>query len=79
MATVVEEKEKDILLINGQPYEGFVDDNGCKKCSELRIYSYEYDAFFCAGCNEWLEPACSDAACAYCRNRPPTPLHPKEH
>lgn len=35
--------------------------------------SDEYDAYYCLICNEWIEPKCSDADCAYCAKRPATP------
>ena len=66
--------EGGTLLINGKNYEGFVDDGFCSKCSEQRIYSDQYDAFFCAGCNEWSEDVCNDPNCGYCNGRPWKPL-----
>jgi hypothetical protein len=71
---VVVEDEGDVLLINGKEYEGFVDDGICTQCSEQRIYSEQHDAFFCAECNLWLEDACSDSNCGYCKGRPWKPL-----
>jgi hypothetical protein len=73
MANVIKE-ENDVLLINGHKFDGFIDDALCPKCSEFRICSEEYDAYFCAACNEWLESACSDATCEFCSSRPNKPL-----
>jgi hypothetical protein len=39
MATVIENDEKDVLVINGLKFEGFIDDAVCEKCSERRIYT----------------------------------------
>ena len=77
MATVIENDEKDVLVINGQEFEGFIDDAVCEKCSERRIYSWQYDAYFCAQCNAWIDDACSDPGCEYCADRPfkPVPQH----
>lgn len=68
IATVIEDEEKGVLLINGQECDGFVDEVPCKKCSALRIYSTLYDAYFCAQCNEWIEVACTDPNCESVRN-----------
>lgn len=34
-------------------------------------YSNQYDAYYCSGCGEWVEPKCSDPACVFCHARPP--------
>ena len=67
MHSLVENKERDVLLINGQEFNGFIDDVGCQKCAHLRIYSFEYDAYFFFFFNEWLEEACNDASCEFLR------------
>jgi hypothetical protein len=74
MATVIENEENDVLVINGLKFEGFIDDAVCEKCSERRIYSSRYDAYFCAQCNEWMEDACKDPSCEFCAYRPFKPL-----
>jgi hypothetical protein len=66
--------ENGVLLIDGHKIDGFVDDKLCPHCSESRIYFNDYDAFFCASCNKWLEPQCSDKTCNYCKHRPIKPL-----
>lgn len=40
-----------------------------------RAISYDgtYDSYFCATCNIWADPACSDSRCTYCRQRPVVP------
>jgi hypothetical protein len=73
MVNVVE-GENGVLFINERKFEGFIDDVVCPKCSEFRIYSDKYDSYFCANCNEWLESACRDTTCEYCRKRPSKPL-----
>lgn len=42
-------------------------------CQEEAKYSEEYDAFYCAPCNAWLESTCDDPTCEFCINRPKTP------
>ena len=76
MANVTEIADKDGLLIDGQEYDAFIDNLPCRSCSELRIYSYRYDAYFCAHCNYWIEDACSDSTCEFCANRPIAPIIP---
>ena len=76
MATVFENDEKDVLVINEQEFNGFIDDALCEKCLERRIYSSQYDAYFCAQCNEWIEDACPDSSCEFCARRPFKPLLP---
>ena len=74
MANIIKGKENGVLFINGQKFDGIIDDMPCPKCSEFRIYSDDFDAYFCAACNEWLESACSDTTCEFCKDRPDKPL-----
>lgn len=74
MASVMNGEENGVLFINGHKFNGFIDNAFCPKCSEARIYSDDYDAYFCAACNEWLESTCSDVTCEYCKSRPSNPL-----
>ncbi len=74
MANVIKGEENGVLFINGHKFDGIIDDTLCPKCSESKIYSDDYDAYFCAACDEWLESACSDATCQFCRSRPIKPL-----
>ena len=46
----------------------------CAICHEQIIYSEQYDAYYCYGCNVWLEGKCSDPECYFCPNRPEKPL-----
>jgi len=39
-----------------------------------RRYSGEYDAYYNAYTNEWLEASCHDINCMFCVNRPARPL-----
>jgi hypothetical protein len=39
----------------------------------VKVYSEEYDAYYCETCNEWLESSCDDPTCEYCVNRPKVP------
>ena len=74
MLDIVENEENGVVTIGEYEVEGFVDDQLCPKCNEPRIYSFDYDAFFCPQCNVWLESACKDSTCEYCRKRPWKPL-----
>ena len=47
--------------------------NFCKDCNEKKLYSDEFDAYYCETCNKWLESTCSDPNCEYCVRRPQTP------
>jgi hypothetical protein len=33
----------------------------------------EFDAYFCATCDEWDETACGDTRCEFCAKRPGRP------
>ena len=47
----------------------------CPFCGEeCTFYYYKYDAACCLYCDTWLEKACGDPNCTYCRNRPDSPL-----
>jgi len=74
MLNIVDDEDKGVIVIGGYEIEGFIDDRVCPQCSERRIYFIDYDSFFCASCNMWLESGCNDATCDYCKSRPKTPL-----
>ncbi len=74
MLNVTENEERGVVIIGEHEVEGFIDEQLCPKCQQPRIYSDVYDAYFCPQCNMWLESACSDPNCEYCRNRPEKPL-----
>lgn len=46
----------------------------CKFCGEHPVYYEKYDAIFCPTENKWLETACSDNICEYCKDRPVRPI-----
>ena len=46
----------------------------CGVCGNKTIHNDRYDAYYCAICNRWQEPACSDDTCEFCSNRPRRPL-----
>lgn len=48
-------------------------DSRCHVCLEPLAYHDEFDAQFCAVCDEWREEACSDPTCNYCFTRPQKP------
>jgi hypothetical protein len=74
MLSVIEDNDKGVVPIDGREIDGFIDERVCPGCGQARIYYDDYDAFFCAFCNVWLESGCGDAACEYCRSRPEKPI-----
>jgi len=69
-----EDKKNSLVIIDGTPISGFIDEGACPKCMCDRIYSHDYDAYFCINCNEWIESQCGDSSCEYCKKRPEKPL-----
>lgn len=66
--------EKELLDSKGNPVAWLVENQLCSKCSNNAIYYYEqFDASFCATCNEWAEGTCTDTECEYCSVRPAKP------
>ncbi|MCH4824879.1 MAG: hypothetical protein N2C11_05085 [Planococcus sp. (in: firmicutes)] len=49
----------------------------CHTCLDALIFDDEFDASYCASCNEWREEPCTDISCEYCENRPKRPLDPR--
>lgn len=46
------------------------------KCAKHNLkYNKKYEAVYCADCNEWIDPKCSDMKCKFCNNRPEKPLN----
>jgi hypothetical protein len=45
----------------------------CDKCTDRFVYSDQWDAYYCAQCNEWKEVQCSDPNCNFCPGRPRRP------
>lgn len=68
-----EEAGKGLVFINGLAICAFIDEGLCQKCHKNKIYSYEFDAYFCIHCDEWLEKPCQDPDCRHCPKRPAKP------
>ncbi len=68
-----EEAAKGLVFIDGLAICAFIDEDLCKKCQKNKIYSYEFDAYFCIHCDEWLEKPCQDPDCRHCPKRPAKP------
>jgi len=63
------------VRIGEEVIPGFPDaERRCPSCDQVLFYHDTFDAYYCAFCNAWLEGACSDSACEYCRARPSHPL-----
>lgn len=49
----------------------------CPKCEAEAERSVRHDAYFCAKCDQWLEPVCfgqlPNDPCIYCKERPEKP------
>lgn len=46
--------------------------NFCR-CGYKKLYSAEFDSYYCEKCNEWLEDVCTDRDYVYCNNQPNRP------
>ena len=77
MPAVVYNQESGTLTIDGITIDGNRWPQPCPKCSGSTFYYDSYDAAFCPDCNVWLEPACTDATCDYCADRPARPWPPR--
>ena len=73
----IEDTGKGWVVIDGRKITGHIGPGQCPSCSGPRIYHDDYDAYFCASCNAWLEKRCSDIKCNYCSDRPEWPLGSK--
>ena len=75
---IVENEQDGTVTIDGAiTIDGLVmdiKDAQCDKCQSEVIYYDDYDAYFCAYCNVWLEDRCGEPGCGYCANRPEKPL-----
>jgi hypothetical protein len=67
-------EEEGWIIIDGVRVEGHMTEECCPSCNRPLIYHETYDAHFCAFCNRWIEEACGDPKCAFCRDRPCFPL-----
>ena len=63
---IVEDENNGIVKIDEIELIGFIDDVLCDYCKKERIYFDDFDSFFCAHCNIWLEQKCCDSKCEYC-------------
>jgi hypothetical protein len=47
----------------------------CRKCTSIAGVFHDefFDAFYCKDCDIWLEGACPDPECCYCKGRPEVP------
>lgn len=46
----------------------------CPVCFQMLRFSDDFDALYCASCNEWVEITCVDLSCELCQSRPEHPL-----
>ena len=46
----------------------------CVHCGTMRVYSEEYDSYYCSKCLYWLERICLDRFCQFCADRPKYPV-----
>jgi len=56
-------------------------ERACEKCVRDLLYCEAHDAYFCPGCDQWLEKRCGDLDCSFCPERPEQPsrcLHSTE-
>jgi hypothetical protein len=74
MPRIKEDRARTEVTIDGIRLSGWIDRVPCNVCGTRRVYHEQFDAYFCADCNEWKEPRCSDPACRYCPSRPERPL-----
>lgn len=42
-------------------------------CPHPRSYSERWDAYYCKKCDKWIEAACRDPDCEFCKGRPEKP------
>lgn len=71
---IIEDQEKNLVIIDGLEINGFIDDTPCAVCGQPQVFYEEYDAFFCPRCNKWIDSKCGDSTYSYCSKRPDTPL-----
>lgn len=45
----------------------------CDHCGNNTYYCVEHDADHCSFCDKWLENACKDPQCEFCKDRPDKP------
>ena len=53
---VKQDKERQVVEIEGIELSGWITKKRCKKCKDLMVYHEQYDEDFCPKCNEWAEP-----------------------
>jgi len=62
---IIEDIDKNEVIINDIRIEGSIADEKCPKCNNFLILYEKYDSYFCAYCNEWTERKCSDPDCFF--------------
>lgn len=45
----------------------------CEVCGSNLYDMLKYDSICCLKCNTWLEEACEDVSCIFCKDRPQLP------
>ncbi|MDE4086240.1 MULTISPECIES: hypothetical protein [unclassified Planococcus (in: firmicutes)] len=71
--------EKGLYLLADKKFINWMDVHTfCHTCMDPLTFDNEFDASYCASCNEWREERCSDISCEYCENRPERPLDPRK-
>lgn len=68
------EKHGKVIINDFEFYGQIQQGKVCSKCKCNLVYYDEFDTYFCPECNRWMESKCNDPECAYCPNRPETPL-----
>ena len=70
--------EQCLTAIESIPYKRKNQTNWAKDAIKehfsMKIYNEEYDSYYDANKNEWLEKTCSDPTCEFCSARPSNPL-----
>lgn len=69
------ERGEFVIAPDGSRIQGWLElSESCVGCGAPRVYAVAFDAYLCMRCNQWVEPACDDPDCEYCRHRPEKPL-----
>lgn len=74
------ERGEWVLAPDGARILGWLEvEERCADCGAPQVYAVLFDARLCMRCNCWLEAACDDDHCDYCRRRPERPLDEHAH
>lgn len=69
------ERGEFVVAPDGSRIQGWLElTERCADCGAPQVFAVMFDAYLCMRCNRWLEAACDDPGCEYCRRRPATPL-----